>query len=104
MIVLLALLGGFVGLGMLLFFNDLLSGYALSVLWEWFIVPTFGAPHLGVVPAIGIAMVVSYMTYQNDDCKKEKRTTREEVIRLVAMAVMKPGMSLFFGWIVHLFM
>src|SRR6185295_1738836 len=38
----LAIFGGIVGLGVLLVFSSIFNGYALSVLWGWFVVPTFG--------------------------------------------------------------
>ena len=100
----LAVLGGIVGVGFLMVFSSIFNGYALSVLWGWFVVPTFGAPALGVVPAIGVAMVVSYLTYQTHDCKKEETTFGETIAKGTMMVVLKPSFALFFGWIVHLFM
>lgn len=87
--------------------SSIFNGYALSVLWGWFVVPTFGAPALGVVPSIGIAMVVSYLTHQVHGCdrKKEKDQSFVEAISYsIAFVFLKPSIALFFGWIVHLFM
>lgn len=39
----------------------ILSGYVLSVLWGWFIVPTFGLPLLTIPVAIGVMLVVAYL-------------------------------------------
>ncbi|MBI2466133.1 MAG: hypothetical protein HYV66_02820 [Candidatus Sungbacteria bacterium] len=100
----LAVLGGIVGVGLLMVLTSIFNGYALNVLWEWFIVPTFGAPNLGIVPAIGVAMVVSYLTHQTHNCKKEERNFGEMVAEGAARAVVNPSLALFFGWIVHLFM
>lgn len=100
----LAVLGGIVGVGILMVFSSIFNGYALSVLWGWFVVPTFGAPALGVVPAIGVAMVVSYLTYQMHDCKKEETSFGETIAKGTAVAILKPSFALFFGWIVHMFM
>jgi len=100
----LSVLGRIVGVAFLMVASSIFNGYALSVLWGWFVVPTFGAPALGIVPAIGIAMVVSYMTNQMHDCKKEERSLGEEIGRGTFVAIVKPSLALFFGWIVHLFM
>jgi len=100
----LAVLGGIVGVGFLMVFSSIFNGYALSVLWGWFVVPTLGAPALHIVPAIGVAMVVSYLTYQTHNCQKEKKSFGETIAEGTAMAILKPSFALFFGWIVHLFM
>ncbi len=68
----LAILGGAVGLGFLWFFGSIWSGYVLTILWHWFVVPTFQLPELTIFPAIGIAMVVSYLTYQSPPDVEEK--------------------------------
>jgi hypothetical protein len=47
-------------------------GYVLSEMWSWFIVP-LGAPALTVVHAIGISMLVAFLTYQHDATKKAER-------------------------------
>lgn len=100
----LTVLGGIVGIGFLMFLNYTFNGYALSVLWGWFVVPTFGTPDLDVVPAIGIAMVVSYLTYQTHDCKKEETTFGETIAKGTVINILKSSFALFLGWIVHLFM
>lgn len=100
----LAVLGGIVGVVFLMVFSYIFNGYALSVLWGWFVVPTFGAPALGLVPAIGVAIVVGYLTHQTHDCKKEEKSFGEKIAEGTVMAILKPSFALFFGWIVHLFM
>ena len=101
----LAILGGIVGVAVLMVASSIFNGYALSVLWGWFVVPTFGVPVLGIVPAIGIAMVVSYLTHQIDTHKKEeKRSFGKTIAHSTVFAILKPSLALFFGWVVHLFM
>lgn len=98
--VLLAILGFVV----LLVVSSIFNGYVLSVLWGWFIVPVFNLPVLTVVPAIGIAMVVSYLTYQyNKSDEDDNKISSEKIGKLIAMAILRPLLALFFGWIVHLF-
>lgn len=101
----LAVLGGIIGFGLLMVVSSIFGGYALSVLWGWFVVPTFGAPTLGIVPAIGIAIVVGYLTHQMNECKKEEDDDLgAKITKLVVITLGKPAFALFFGWIVHLFM
>ncbi|TSC73972.1 MAG: hypothetical protein G01um101444_416 [Parcubacteria group bacterium Gr01-1014_44] len=101
----LAILGGIVGVAVLMVASSIFNGYALSVLWGWFVVPTFGAPALGIVPAIGIATVVAYLTHQIDTNKKEeKRSFGETIAYSTAITFLKPSFALLFGWVVHLFM
>ncbi len=100
----LAVLGGVVGVAFLMVFSAIFNGYALSVLWGWFVVPTFGAPALDVVPAIGIALVVGYMTHQMREKKKDEQSFKQIIAHGTAYAIIKPSFALFTGWIVHLFM
>lgn len=103
--VVLAILGGVVGFAALLVVSSILNGYALSVLWGWFVVPVFHLPQLSIVPAIGIAMMVGYLAHQMEpDCVEKERTTGERIARAASFAILKPLFALLFGWIVHLFM
>lgn len=101
----LAVLGGIVGVVTLMVVGAVLNGYALSVLWGWFVVPTFGAPPLLIVPAIGISLVVSYLTHQMPNSKDEDdRAFGQMVAHRTGITIGKPLFALFFGWIIHLFM
>lgn len=107
----LAALGGIVGLGILMVASSIFNGYVLSVLWGWFIVPTFGVPPLGIVPAIGIALIVNYLTQrtkpiykEKDDCEEKEKITGKQITYCVGLAILRPSFALFLGWIVHLFM
>ncbi len=101
----LAIFGGVMGIGLAAVFSSIFNGYVLSVLWGWFMVPTFGVPELSIPAAIGIALVVSYLTHQMIDCEKEeKRTFGAEVTKSIIIAIVKPLFALFIGWIVNMFM
>jgi hypothetical protein len=79
------------------------NGYVLSTLWGWFMVPIFGLPALGIVAAMGVMTVVSYMTasirYAKDD-----RDTSEQVIEAIVYAIVRPSMALLVGYIIKSFM
>jgi hypothetical protein len=84
------------------------SGYVLSVLWTWFVVSQFSdAPRLSVAGAIGIAIIVGYLTKQDDASSSKAndlRTTEEKLFETGALLVLKPAFALFIGWIVQLFL
>lgn len=72
-------------------------GFALSIMWGWFIVPYFHVEPLRIPYAIGIAYTVSFLTHQ---------TTKEEpeTAQVVTMAILKPLVLLAAGWIVKWFL
>lgn len=79
------------------------SGYALSILWGWFIVPAFSLPSLSVVYAIGLAMVVSFLT-QRADLKKDDREYGEILLVGTIYSLLKPATALGLGYVLTLFM
>ena len=83
--------------------SALWGGYVLTVLWGWFMVPTFHLPALALAPAIGLAMVVGYLTIQIRPSKKGE-SFAEGLSTAFVMGLLKPLFALFFGWVVHLFM
>lgn len=89
-------------IAILCFAPPIWSGYALSVLWSWFIVPKFNLPALDIPTAIGIALVVDYMTKQSYSglAKSEDHSIRRTAIE----ALFRPAFALLFGWIVTKFM
>lgn len=76
------------------------SGFVLSILWGWFFVPALGAPVLSVPSAIGISLVVSYMTHQYIRTNKSDSDGWGGVVESVAYVVIKPAFALLTGWIV----
>jgi hypothetical protein len=78
------------------------SGYVLSILWGWFVLPIFtGAPSLSVAPAIGLTIVVgclTHLTHQRRD--KENPNFKDEVLHLA----LAPAIALSIGWIVKRWM
>jgi hypothetical protein len=80
----------------------ILKSWVLIVLWEWFIVP-FGISSLTIAWALGIFLLVSFLTGNHPDLMKKERsdwvvlaTTLEELFRM--------GIVLGIGWIAHNFM
>lgn len=76
----------------------LVNGYVVATLWEWFVEPTFvSAPHLSIPAAIGIALIVRYLTAEHPE-PEFKGGSR------FAFALSYPVLALAVGWIVKEFM
>jgi hypothetical protein len=101
----LRIIGGIVTFFLIWAIGSLWSGYVLTVLWMWFVVPTFHLPPLSVAAAIGLAIVIGYLTHQIDmNSQNKEESWDERFSKAAAYATIKPAFALFFGWIVHLFM
>jgi len=79
------------------------SGYVLSVLWKWFFVSAFSVSDISIANAIGVSMVVNYMTYQYDSSNQrtDTRSGTEQLVSSILYGLLKPTFALFFGWVVH---
>jgi hypothetical protein len=78
------------------------SGYVLTLLWAWFVVPTFGLPPLALAPAIGLAVVVGFLTHQYTPkaAKPDGDGQWHETGRAVGHMILRPATALLVGWIV----
>lgn len=72
-------------------------GYVLSVLWGWFVVRGFGLVSLSVPLAMGLALIVSFLTVS---LAKTERSWTERI----GLAALMPAMVLLIGWIVTKFL
>lgn len=86
------------------FISVIFSGYVLSILWSWFIVPVFPVSEINIPTAIGIAMIVSYLTYQDIESKKKSESYGWILLEAILKGLLKPAFALLFGWIVTLFL
>jgi len=91
----LALLGAYVVI------QPILSGWALTHLWRWFIVPQFGVSELSIAEAIGISLVVSYLTYHPVETKDDRSDNEKYSAMIVYL--LRPLITLAVGWVVHQF-
>lgn len=96
-----AIIGFVVAIAAAIGLSALLNGYVLSKLWAWFIVTTFHAPPLSLPAAIGLALVVSYLTYQHADTPKNPES---KWWSLILVLILRPLMALAFGAVVHSFL
>ncbi len=94
---LLALIIALAGVVAIVFLSSVWYGYVLTILWAWFIVPVFKLPILSIPVAIGIALIVRYLTH--------KGTKKEEInLKFLSMEFFNPLAVLFIGWIVSHFL
>lgn len=91
------------GVFVLVALSCVLNGWALAILWGWFMVP-FGAPVLTIPTAIGLALVVSFLTHQTDHYEDKDKTAGERFGGSVLTMLIKPPLALFVGWIVKQFL
>ncbi|ULR87407.1 hypothetical protein [Comamonas sp. B21-038] len=79
------------------------SGFTLSVLWGWFVVPVFSLPALSVAQAYGIALVVR--TAKGWDTRTDKNADSFGTLlgRAFMAAPLVSGVSLLFGWVAKSF-
>lgn len=76
----------------------IINGWALSILWGWFFVPVLHLPSISIPQAIGISLVVSFLTHQYR--KTEQKDNYEEIM----YAFVKPVTALVIGYIVKSFL
>ena len=88
----------FLGFLALLVLSAIWTGFVFSVIWGWFIVPTFHLPPLSIGLAIGIGLVVRMLTYQAPQEEK-----KEDFGHSIAFAAIYPLLTLGLGFLVHLF-
>jgi putative flippase GtrA len=99
----LAKLGAIIGLPTIVVLQVMLNGYVLSVLWGWFFIPVLQFPAIGIVQAIGISIIISYLTHQQDSYEDRSKTVEDKIIGALAFSALRPLLALFFGWIVRMF-
>ena len=89
---------------LVLVLGSILGGWALSIMWEWFIVPVFALPSLGIVQAIGLSCVITLLApRQIQRNSGVKKSTFDVVIETSAQAFLAPLLAVGFGWIVYQF-
>jgi hypothetical protein len=79
--------------------STMFRGFILSVLWGWFMVPIFNLPVLAIAPAIGLSVIVTFLTASLPDEKSERSFSFAIGYSLVFSAL-----SLLIGYVVTLFM
>lgn len=80
----------------------LLAGYVFSILWGWFIVPTFGIAALSIAQALGVSLTFSYISSAKPDDDSTK-SSEDRLISAISWTITKAAMAISIGWIVKSF-
>jgi hypothetical protein len=73
----------------------LLNSWALRTLWGWFVVP-LGVLPLGTVQAIGVASLVSLLTYKHTDSDTSNKTFWSVVSSAALQSLFRPVFAVAF--------
>jgi hypothetical protein len=84
--------------------GPVVRGWVLSRLWGWFIVTSFAAPPLHVVPSIGLMIVATFVINHPMVRSNKKESAGEMMISFIVVAFLPPLLTLWVGWLVHLFL
>lgn len=83
-----------------------MRGWVLTVLWGWFIVPTFSLPELSIPAALGFTLIVSMFTQHLTNKKSESTGKTKSTLagEIMGTAIGGPLVVLLLGWIIKSFM
>lgn len=85
--------------------SAIFCGYTLAILWKWFVMSTFvSAPALNIPTAIGLSMMVRFVTHEVVDCQPKDESTVAKLSRALLYPFVSCGVVLGFGWILLKFM
>ena len=84
-------------------FSILAGGWAVSILWAWFLVP-LGLPPISWATAAGLKLLVYYCTYTPIYYGEDKRTETQKMGACIAGLYLGPFVYLASGWVLRFFL
>lgn len=80
----------------------LLKGFVITKLWGWFVVPAFGVAAISLPVAIGLGVLLSFMTctYMSGMIVRKEDWLKNTLMLMYT----HPIIVLFTGWIVQMFL
>ena len=87
---------------LLLIVTTVLSGFVFTILWGWFIVPTFGMQDLRVIEGIGIMFIIGFVKAKIE--KDDDGDIFEKMLTSVVFSIFWCLMALGIGYIISQFM
>jgi hypothetical protein len=79
------------------------SGFVLTILWGWFVVPLFGPPGLTIPAALGLALVVGYVTKDGQQMKP-REDFGAVVLKVLLGLLLRPAVALGIGRVIRGFL
>jgi hypothetical protein len=80
------------------------GGFAASVLWGWFVVP-LGVPEVSMLHAVGLMLALralaGFSGKPQPDKPEDKMVALRVLGRVLAVAIVTPGLALAVGWVVR---
>ena len=83
--------------------SAIMNGLALSILWDWFVVPLFDVVRLSIPQAIGLAMIVSFLTYRSGATEKVQGKNWA-LLSAMLIAFLHPVLVVAIAWVVTWFL
>jgi len=78
------------------------EGFVFLKLWAWFVVPTFGLPMLTIPVAIGLALLIGFLTHQRNG--EPDADPMDYAIKSFSHGFVNAGAILLIGYIVTFFL
>jgi hypothetical protein len=82
---------------------SIVRGYTFMVLRPWFVVPNFNAKPISLLLAMGLMIIVGFLTDKESKKKKNQKTTAY-LGHAFLFSIMHSGVCFFFGWLIKLLM
>jgi len=82
----------------------LLNGFVLTKLWFWFINPIFGLALLTLPQAMGLSLIISFLTHQIVDTEPKKESATTKIATSLVRLFITPLLFLLIGFIIKQFM
>ena len=79
----------------------IVDGWALSIVWNWFIVDIFSAPALSIAEAIGISLVFGILTNHLQTSSDDTDDALVKGGRLLAKLFLTPVLFVLIAWVVY---
>lgn len=79
--------------------TTLLAGVVLVDLWVWFVMPIFHVGALNIPQALGISLLVGFMTHQISNSKQTEKTAT-----IFVTGAMRPLILWGIGWVIMKFL
>lgn len=80
---------------------SIFGGWVLTVLWRWFIIPTFGLPALSIPLAIGINLVVGHLVLLSQPNTDKGKSIFDNLAESLVFAMTTRTLFLISGFILH---
>jgi hypothetical protein len=77
---------------------SLWAGFAVSILWGWFVVPLFGLRPLSIAAATGLCLIGGLLT------AKYARPKEDDGWRMFVRALLHPPLAVLFGFVLRGFL